>query len=722
MLSTCITVQNARGDGAAAWSKNEARAFLVREKALPDGAQLTATWLQMTGTQNVYAQAMVITPAVHGPATVRYVKDGRLLDDAEALRLGLLSASGNNLQTGQAPMKPGRPEKSLQPHPVPRLTRDEIEKVPRIVLAAPDMNRVAAEDTATAASEKAVRIGVFQELPQPLEVIPGTKSMSANGSVWATAITSPGALGQRIAFDQLALPPGAELILYDAGHPENALGPLDTANIHEWPCWAPACPGETVVIECRFPSDSTVEPFSLRVARVAHIYRDPLKAASDKSLAGTCNKDVTCRPEWADFALAVGGLGTIDSSGVLFCTCTLLADANPCVTPPYVLTANHCVRGQTGTRGAESLEFYWQYQTSACDGTAPSLLTVPRTVGGADYLAGMTGDGDSGGGCDFTFLRLRNEPPANLPRMGWTATPPPVGTPVICIHHPHGDFKRISDGTLTNVSNTCPDWYHQVTWTLGTTEAGSSGSPLAVKATGQIIGQLWGGDASCYTPAAPDYFGRFDQTYTAIRALLEPPAAFMDHLAASADEDSGTVSIALSLSRPATGPTDVLVTPEAGTALPGKDYADTPQTVRFDTGQSGQTCAFPILPNLRLDGNRTFTLRLSSPAGCAIPVDGQSATVITILDDDVDTDGDGLSDAEETIICHTDPKSADTDHDGLTDGDEVHGRYGHVTDPNNSDTDGDGLSDFMEILQHLNPLDPADVPKVSSLAVPWHTP
>lgn len=66
-----------------------------------------------------------------------------------------------------------------------------------------------------------------------------------------------------------------------------------------------------------------------------------------------------------------------------------------------------------------------------------------------------------------------------------------------------------------------------------------------------------------------------------------------------------------------------------------------------------------------------------------------------------DTDGDGLTDAQEAQIG-TDPTRADTDGDGLTDGEEV--RFG--LDPLNPDTDGDGFADGQELQQQTNPLDP----------------
>ena len=68
-----------------------------------------------------------------------------------------------------------------------------------------------------------------------------------------------------------------------------------------------------------------------------------------------------------------------------------------------------------------------------------------------------------------------------------------------------------------------------------------------------------------------------------------------------------------------------------------------------------------------------------------------------------DTDGDGLTDGEEVNEYNTDPLNEDTDGDGLLDGGEVHS---HQTDPLNEDTDGDGLSDGAEINTHrTNPLE-----------------
>ena len=70
---------------------------------------------------------------------------------------------------------------------------------------------------------------------------------------------------------------------------------------------------------------------------------------------------------------------------------------------------------------------------------------------------------------------------------------------------------------------------------------------------------------------------------------------------------------------------------------------------------------------------------------------------------DVDTDGDNLTNSNETDVYGTDPEDYDTDDDAISDGDEV---LIHGTDPLVSDTDGDGLSDGVEI--NVNGTDPLD--------------
>ena len=91
-------------------------------------------------------------------------------------------------------------------------------------------------------------------------------------------------------------------------------------------------------------------------------------------------------------------------------------------------------------------------------------------------------------------------------------------TSAVSIHHPAGDIKKISfdDNTVSSVqamgsSEANSSW--QVNWDRNTTtEGGSSGSPLFDQ-NHRIIGQLWGGGASCNNLSAPDYYGSLNKSW-----------------------------------------------------------------------------------------------------------------------------------------------------------------------------------------------------------------
>nr|WP_293296610.1 gliding motility-associated C-terminal domain-containing protein [Allomuricauda sp.] len=101
---------------------------------------------------------------------------------------------------------------------------------------------------------------------------------------------------------------------------------------------------------------------------------------------------------------------------------------------------------------------------------------------------------------------------------------------------------------------------------------------------------------------------------------------------------------------------------------------------------SENTVNFEGLPN----GNYVFEYTTTAEAPCT----GASVQVtISVSDCTVDTDGDGLTDSEETNLG-TDPNDPDTDGDGLTDGEEV-----LVED----DTSTDLVPEMAS-----NPLDPCD--------------
>jgi len=110
--------------------------------------------------------------------------------------------------------------------------------------------------------------------------------------------------------------------------------------------------------------------------------------------------------------------------------------------------------------------------------------------------------------------------------------------PIVGIHHPSGDSKKISffyNGTLPKACWTeCASqekFHWQIPrWDEGTTEPGSSGSPL-FNTDKRIIGQLHGGSASCWNKDGYDMYG-------ALHASFQQPHKIKDRLATYLDPES----------------------------------------------------------------------------------------------------------------------------------------------------------------------------------------
>lgn len=149
--------------------------------------------------------------------------------------------------------------------------------------------------------------------------------------------------------------------------------------------------------------------------------------------------------------------------------------------------------------------------------------------------------------------RPRNQEPSEIPMSPWRTRrsrlnsdedapteehPPTEDLPIVGIHHPSGDSKKISFFYNGSLPKTCwsecePDGYDHwkiPRWDEGTTEPGSSGSPL-FDADKRIVGQLHGGAASCYMKDGYDAYG-------GLFASFQTPPKIKDRLATYLDPES----------------------------------------------------------------------------------------------------------------------------------------------------------------------------------------
>jgi hypothetical protein len=471
---------------------------------------------------------------------------GNLLDEKSQRELGIREKNWDLPPIEQKSEIPAPIKKRLSARPTPVAAKTFASSA-SVSLPALDVASLLEEDEARASGPgKGVqRIGVTRTFSNKIVVsgcdapsIGEWRTMDDGTRVWSLKLESPEAKALRVHFATLVLPFGGKVIVYNENNPTEAYGPYTRPYSDETDFWSASVFSSAVVVELSVPASVSCDSLKLIIDDVVHTYADFGLLAWTKA-SGTCHEDVSCHDEWATTATGVGGFTFISKPDQLHCTGALIADTDSSSDIPYFLTANHCISSQTGKMGASSMEFYWLYQTSSCGGDVPSLSEVPRNSDGADFLAGVS----SSTGSDFTLVRMRSTPSADVAYLGWSSQTVTGGTSVVAIHHPQGDYKRISFGITSESGSPSHDnspvkpyeYFSEVLWNIGSTESGSSGSPLFLEDSRKLVGQLWGGYASCSKPEEPDYFGRFEKTYSVLSPWLSPEADPMDV------DESGTI-------------------------------------------------------------------------------------------------------------------------------------------------------------------------------------
>jgi len=414
------------------------------------------------------------------------------LDIEEARRPGRLS-----LPSRQALLR------TPSVHRLSRVTRDELQLLkPKSGTTAIGRHR---QLSATALNE-----GQWDTLP--------------NGApVWRMAIQSPAALGIRLHFSGFSAGAGRVWIhdgsteLSQIAGPYAGMGPY-----HDGDFWSDTLMSETVIVEYQ-PANPThaqwAPPF--QITELSHVFADPQPTAKEdlsKAAAASCNLDSTCYSEWADTAKAVARISFESGGGSFVCSGTLLNNrANS--GDLLFLTANHCIDTDTVAR---TLQTFWFYQTSTCNGAVPSTRNVPRTAGSRLLV---TGDRTQG---DFSLVRLESVPNGVM-FSGWDPAEVAEGTALTVVHHPSGDYKRIAFGNRV-ASSRISSAFYSVLYSQGLTEGGSSGSGL-FSAPLMLTGTLSNGPKAdtpeqyCRLIPFADNFGRFSAYYPQLRDILEGRSA-----------------------------------------------------------------------------------------------------------------------------------------------------------------------------------------------------
>lgn len=401
---------------------------------------------------------------------------------------------------------------------------------------------------------------------------------------WFLKITCKDAIGLTLHYNNLFIPQGSSLFLYNENK-NHIIGKFTSSrNFNNPITHTQIVEGESTIIEYHEPK-GTKEKLSISINQLGYIFRgfeDYLSHFNSEKLnnltkADPCQVDVACSPEnngWSAQIDAVVHFTFIQQNYIYVCSASVINNtAQDCT--PYILTAWHC-GDHTANQNLSGYTWYWNYQKTSCqpnnNGTNPSkgnetmVNGTVRSTSGSGTLNNPPGNNQLAGS-DFTLIELSNNIPTsyNAYYAGWDRSNSSASSGV-SIHHPAGSAKKISTFTNSLSNATYNGGAYNAHWAVnwsattnghGVTEGGSSGSPIFNQSK-RIVGQLSGGSSTCNFPNYSDLYGKMSENWTSngtsngaqLASWLDPTnsnATYMDGTYAPC----GTSSLSCSISQTA---------------------------------------------------------------------------------------------------------------------------------------------------------------------------
>jgi len=340
---------------------------------------------------------------------------------------------------------------------------------------------------------------------------------------WGATVRVADAFRLRLHLSRVSLPAGARLWVTGAGH---TAGPFGAELIGpDGDLWTPSVPGEEAAVDVELPAAAVAGKarYGFTVDKVLEMVDLGTVDMGTKQSGLSCNLDARCYtsqdfPAIESVRHAVAMIYFFDSGSSGQCTAELLNSSSPGV--PFLLTANHCV---STTQGAKTLEAFWDYYTTTCNGPMPDPDSLAKSFGST-----LLATGAAGAQSDFTLLRL-NSVPAGRSFLGWSSDPnaTPDGTLLYRLSHPLG---LAQDYVVTTADSTAPvcegvprPTFLYSDFTTGGSFGGSSGS-AAILADGEVVAQLYGSCGSD-NDCSPQQFtvdGAFAASFQTLQQFLQP--------------------------------------------------------------------------------------------------------------------------------------------------------------------------------------------------------
>lgn len=418
----------------------------------------------------------------------------------------------------------------------------ELEAMPEmVVLPALNFETILAQDSINDLDKTLPwRYGIEVPLSMNMEQDGLWTDLPNGGKIWQATIKSKAAMNLSVNFNDFYLPKGTRLQLFNDSHTDIISTFTNSQNREESQLGTWFVKGDIIWIEYYQPPGIQDTP-RLQIYSVIHGYRmgkvnellGPTRGLDD---SGDCNYDVNC-PIGNDFDqkkdLVKKAVALLNLGNGHLCSATLVNNTALDKTP-YLLTANHCL--ENSDPALWSLRFNWMSPNPVCGtGEDSGDLQTNFTTSGAALKANSSLS-------DFALVELFDPIPDSwdVAFAGWdNSDTNPVFE--VGIHHPKGDIMKIcrdDSGAEKVDANGTKVWLigggsHGTGngWEIGTTESGSSGSPLFDQ-NGRIIGQLYAGESACIgldNNQEYDIYGRFGVSWdgentpeTQLKSWLDP--------------------------------------------------------------------------------------------------------------------------------------------------------------------------------------------------------
>lgn len=375
--------------------------------------------------------------------------------------------------------------------------------------------------------DRRAEAGYVEDVAQNFLAFPNWQEREDGSRVWAVELSAPGAAALRVKLHGRWGHDGLQLRVYDPVR-GTAFGPYNRPKLDEngdW--WTTLIAGETIGLEFvqPFTGEEGATPILPTIAAVVKDWPDSDGAGGMRGGLECGHNDVMCDDDWIFTGRAVVRYSYVEDGSSWRCSGALI-NRNPSDLSPLVLTADHCIDNQTT---ANSCVFIWRYRTPSCGGTPPANTNdFPRNEGA---LLLKTRDNS-----DMSLIGLYEEPLGDV-WLGWNNGDWTLQSNATGIHHPGGSWQRISHGDVTAAlwvtygQNDAHVW--RVNWDSGSTEGGSSGSPV-LDSSGRIRGQLKGSVCD-----RGDY-GRFGVSFDSLEPYINNMASPVFVQAGAGGDQRGT--------------------------------------------------------------------------------------------------------------------------------------------------------------------------------------